>query len=218
MHRIYLYPTLLVLATEEIGYRTYPSTTSCTVFRTIPKSPIPIQPPFHRYNEFAHELFEQVNTYLNTSPESLEGIPISIELMQDAQEDGINPENGSRRFFLPHVEYVLSKILTHLIHPLLNRPHPRLELFDIQCIVSPAYPTRFENDPLNLRSPILPLYRVQFAYYEDNAEGKPPLYYSGCLSRQAALRFDKIQPAWNDVLYFLLNTTFETLLLHSTSP
>jgi hypothetical protein len=218
MHHIYLYPTLLVLATEEIGYGMYPSTTSCTIFRPIPKSPIPIQPPFHRYNEFAHELFEQVNTYLNTSPESLEGIPIPIELMQDAQEDGINPENGSRRFFLPHVEYVLSKILTHLIHPLLNRPHPRLELFDIQRIVSPAYPTRFENDPLNLRSPILPLYRVQFAYSEDNAEGKPPLYYSGCLSRQAALRFDKIQPAWNDVLYFLLNTTFETLLLHSTSP
>ena len=55
-------------------------------------------------------------------------------------------------------------------------------------------------------------------YSKDNAIGKPPLYYSGCFSRQAALRFDKIQPAWNDVLYFLLNKTFETLLLHSTSP
>ena len=96
MHRIYLHPTLLVLATEEIGYGMYPSATSSTIFRPIPKLPIPIQPPFHHYNEFAHELFEQVNTYLNTSPESLEGIPVPIELMQDAQEDGINPENGTR--------------------------------------------------------------------------------------------------------------------------
>ena len=138
--------------------------------------------------------------------------------MQDAQEDRINPENGLQRFFLPHVEYVLSKILTHLIHLLLNRPQPRLELFNIQHIVSPTYPKKFENDPLNLWSPILSLYCIQFVYSKDNAIGKPPLYYSGCFSRQAALRFDKIQPAWNDVLYFLLNTTFETLLLHSTSP
>ena len=94
MHRIYLHLTLLVLATEEIGYGIYPSATLSTIFRPIPKLPIPIQPPFRHYNEFAHELFEQVNTYLNTLPENLEGISSNLcktrkktELIQRMEPD-----------------------------------------------------------------------------------------------------------------------------------